>query len=51
MPLVTNTLVRRSLAGATALAIEVAGHLGDGVPERGSYQRFTVRTAPAPMPA
>jgi hypothetical protein len=33
-----------------AVAIEVAGYLRDGLPEDPSYQRFTVRTAPVPLP-
>ena len=32
-----------------AAAIEVAGYLRDGLLESPSYQRFTVRTAPAPL--
>jgi hypothetical protein len=39
-----------SLEEAGAVAVEVAGYLRDGLPEDPSYQRFTVRTAPVPLP-
>jgi hypothetical protein len=39
------------LEEAGAVAIEVAGYLRDSLPEDASYQRFTVRTEPVPLPS
>jgi hypothetical protein len=36
--------------GGRAVSIELTGYLRDGLPEHPSYQRFSVRTAPVPLP-
>lgn len=36
--------------GAGAVTVELAGYLREALPERPSYERFHVRTAPVPLP-